>query len=134
MDQLNNNNNNSTWDEVSQYMSDHELHAQNIDRMRIISTELLQLAHESQQQVYKLKDKQELKHHQLAQERDNLATELSQERDKNKELALKARSLEKQLDELQSKWTSLYEQLQSLDADMQETIGRRTKRSAGLHQ
>ena len=124
MDKLNNN---SIWEQPTQGISDFELHAQNLDRMKIISTELIKLAQESQQHAYSLNDKHELRIEQIIHERDCLIKELTQEQDKNRELTAKLNSIEKQLVDMQENWTPLYEQIQKLDADMKETIGKKRK-------
>lgn len=130
MDQPNNLN---FWGKVSQDISEDELHAQTIDRIRIISTELLKLAQESQQQVYALKEHHEQEREHILNERNCLAEELDREREKNRKLIAKLAVVEKKLSDMQTRWTELSKEMLRLDADMDDEPDQRNKH-AKLHQ
>lgn len=110
-------NNNNFWGHASLDINDDELHAQNIDRIRIISTELLKLAQESQQQVFALKEKYEHQQDQLIADRNGLEAELAQERKKNEDLTNKLISMEDKLSKILTRWTELSKEIQPIDAD-----------------
>lgn len=115
------------WGQTAQNLTEEERHAQTLERIRIISAELLKLAQESQQHVCDIKDQNEYDNQQLIDERNLITQELAEEREKNKELSLKIAVLEKKLANLQRSWNHIYEQVLSTDADMDEISGKPRK-------